>query len=732
MKTSSTKFRAGKNASAGTCRQNVARSNNEKPFSTARPERRCGLGRLFGAITALALAATAVTSARAAGLLIADGGFGGVLEIKEHEVDVTLNNGIAVTRVTQVFHNTENRQVEALYTFPVPKGASVANFSMWINGKEMIGEVLEKQRARQIYDSYKQVRRDPGLLEQVDYRTFEMRIFPIAPQADQKVQITYYQELDHDHDWAAYVYPLATTTRKDVDTRATGKFAINFDVKSVIPITAMESPSHDQDFVIAKHSEAYWQANLETTGGSLARDVVLATQFKRPQTGMDLITSKRAGHDGFFCLMLTAGEEAAKAEEAMDYVFVLDVSGSMADDGKLGISRDSVNAFLSELGENDRFEVMTFNTQPALAFRQLEPASAANKQQAATFLASAEARGGTVLRPAIATAYKYADTDRRLNVVILSDGLTEQKERQTLLELIQQRPRNARVFCIGVGNDVNRPLLEQLATDAGGLSAFVSTGDNFARAARLFRQKVIAPVAADVKIEINGVPVSDLEPKVLPNLYHGTPVRLFGRYAKGGPAEVKLRATINGRAIERTAKLEFPKEDLDNPEINRLWATRRIDGLLKDADRRGSRDAVRDEVIRLGEAFSVVTEYTSFLVLENDAEYQRWKITRRNLESIAVDRKAQEKRQQQLETIRNKALSDLGPAAESSPGPASQPTQLASAQRMATPSSSPPATATPSASPRRTGQSWDIGTSPIGPLGLAFALWLARRSRKAV
>src|SRR5215510_7806497 len=173
------------------------------------------------------LAATVATTntTRAAGLLIADGGLGGVLEIKEHSAQVTLNNGIAVTKVTQTFHNTEKRQVEALYTFPVPRGASVANFSMWINGKEMVGEVLEKQRAREIYNSYKQQRRDPGLLEQVDYRTFEMRIFPIAPDADQKVEITYYQELDFDHDWATYVYPLATATRKDVDTRATGKFA---------------------------------------------------------------------------------------------------------------------------------------------------------------------------------------------------------------------------------------------------------------------------------------------------------------------------------------------------------------------------------------------------------------------------------------------------------------------------------------------------------------------------
>src|SRR6266576_4770880 len=192
---------------------------------------------LNGLLVALTLTAiTLPTTTHAAGLLIADGGLGGMLDIKEHNVHVTINNGVAVTKITQVFHNTESRQVEALYTFPVPKGASVANFSMWINGKEMVGEVLEKKRAREIYQSYKQTRRDPGLLEQTDFKTFEMRIFPIPPNGDQKVQITYYQELDVDHDWATYVYPLATSTRKDMNSRTTGKFAFGLEVKSAVPI----------------------------------------------------------------------------------------------------------------------------------------------------------------------------------------------------------------------------------------------------------------------------------------------------------------------------------------------------------------------------------------------------------------------------------------------------------------------------------------------------------------
>src|SRR5687768_18133080 len=154
-----------------------------------RPRRLLGLTL---ALVALLVAAPA-PRADAAGLLIADGGLGGQLQIKEHDVKVTVNNGIAVTTATQVFQNMEDRQVEALYTFPVPRGASVANFSMWINGKEMVGEVVEKKRARQIYESYKETKRDPGLLEQVDYKTFEMRVFPIAARAEQRVQVTYYQ-----------------------------------------------------------------------------------------------------------------------------------------------------------------------------------------------------------------------------------------------------------------------------------------------------------------------------------------------------------------------------------------------------------------------------------------------------------------------------------------------------------------------------------------------------------
>jgi Ca-activated chloride channel family protein len=610
---------------------------------------------------ALIAAVLIAPPADAAGLLVADGGFGGVLEIKEHTVEVTFNNGIVVTHVNQVFVNTEARQVEALYTFPVPEGASVANFSMWIGGKEMVGEVVEKERAREIYNSYKRRRRDPGLLEQTDFRTFEMRIFPIAPRAEQRVQITYYQELDVDDDWATYVYPLATATRGDVDSRTRDRFALTLDVRSEIPIESVVSPSHGDEFVTARHTDSYWQASLETAGGDLDRDVVLAFKTERPRTGLDLVASRKVGEDGFFQLTFTAGDELDGSVGGMDYVFVLDVSGSMARDGKLSLSRRSAGAFVEELGEGDRFDLMSFNVAPETLFQSLRPASAEARAEALQFLESRRARGGTVLQPALQVAYDYKDEDRPLNVVILSDGMTEQRERTVLLQMLGRRPAGTRVFCIGVGNDVNRPLLSQVAEEAGGLAAFVSRGDNFERQAKAFRRKLLRPAASNVEIAIEGVGVFDVEPEPLPDLFHGSPLRLYGRYRDAGTAQVHIRADIGGEMLDTTVELDFPSEDPGNPEIERMWAWHRIQRLQRDGDRQGTRSNVTSEIVRLGEAFSIVTEYTSFLVLENDGEYQRWKIERRNALRTARDRRQHQRLRAELEKLRQRSAAAVGP-----------------------------------------------------------------------
>jgi Ca-activated chloride channel homolog len=478
------------------------------------------------------------------------------------------------------------------------------------------------------------------------------------------VKLTYYQELDTDHDWATYVYPLATVSRKGIDQQTKGHFAVTVDVKNEVPIVAMESPSHQDKVVIAKQSDSYWRASLENTAGALDRDVVLAFRSERAKTGFDVITSKKAGEPGFLQLSLTAGKELEAMNQGMDYVFLLDVSGSMGFDGKLVQSREALKSFVGSLGPEDRFELIAFNITPNTLFSESRPANKENLREAMTFLDSQRAAGGTVLRPALNTAYRYQNADRTLNVVVLSDGITEQSDQSELVRLIKQRPSGARVFCIGVGNEVNRPLLSQMADEAGGLAAFLSQGDDFSRQADAFRRKLTRPAVSNLKISFTGKDVYDVEPVALPNLYHGMPLHLYGRYRDAGLTKVTIKGDVQGQPFEQSVEVDLPAKNDANPEIERMWAWKRVDQLLAGARERGETASVVNEVVGLCEDFSIASEYTSFIVLENDAEYQRWKIERKNLGRLERDRFAQTRVQNELETARNESLSKIGPSAD--------------------------------------------------------------------
>ena len=613
-----------------------------------------GMGLLLTTLATVGLTAFPVRHARAAGLLVSEGGFGGVLEIKQQDVRVTINNSIAVTQIDQVFVNTENRQVEALYTFPVPREASVSNFSMWIGGKEMIGEVVEKQRAKEIYESYKRQRRDPGLLEQIDFKRFEMRIFPIPAGAEQRVRIEYYQELNMDHDWATYVYPLATVVNgKPMDTRVTGRFSMMFDIKSEVPIKQLRSESHPDDFVIANHEAHYAQAAMELIEGDLSQDIVLAFQTKRPRTGLDLVSSRPDGEPGYFMMTITPGEDLSDTAEAMDYLFLLDISGSMSRDEKLGLSLESADAFIGSLGPDDRFDCLAFNLSPLPLFQELRAANTENIAKARNFFESQRARGGTVLQPALTAAYAYRDDDRPLNVILLSDGMTEAGEQADLLRLIKARPAGVRVFCIGVGNEVNRPLLKQMADQAGGLAAFISTQDSFARQAQLMRQKLIRPAIEDLQVRFEGTEIREVEPQNLGDLFYGTPLRLYGRYGEGGSTTVTLSGKVQGGPWKQTVEVELPVNDEGNSEIERMWAQKRVEKLLSEEREDGVSHAA--EIVGLCEGYSIVSQYASMLVLENDAEYQRWKIEQRNAIRVKRDRASHAAVKTKLAELRRQA-----------------------------------------------------------------------------
>jgi Ca-activated chloride channel homolog len=189
----------------------------------------------------------------------------------------------------------------------------------------------------------------------------------------------------------------------------------------------------------------------------------------------------------------------------------------------------------------------------------------------------------------------------------------------------------------------------------------------------------------------------------LPNLYHGMPLRLYGRYRTGGPAKVRVQAEINGAAFDQKVDVNLPAHEEANPEIERMWAWQKIDRLLKEADSSGSRTPVVDEIVRLGEAYSIVTEYTSFIVLENEGEYRRWSIDRRNLLRVAGDRQQREMLEADLARIRERSLANLGPHL-------SDENRLASAESTGVKSQADPAQAQPGQA-----QPGQPGMSPASP-----------------
>jgi Ca-activated chloride channel family protein len=368
----------------------------------------------------------------------------------------------------------------------------------------------------------------------------------------------------------------------------------------------------------------------------------------------------------------------------------------MAGDGKLAMSRQSIAAFVQALSSEDRFEVIAFNVGATTLFGELQAANEKNLLEASQFLNSQKARGGTILRPGLQTAYRYRDADRPLNVVVLSDGMTEQQEHRELLELISNRPAGITVFCVGVGNEVNRPLLTQLAGDAGGLAAFISQGDDFQRQAEAFRRKLIRPAGTNLKIRFQGAETYDLVPQKLPNLYYGQPVRLYGRYRGAADAQIHVEAEILGSPFSQTAPIKLPNIDEQNPQIERMWAFHRVQELAEAGRRSGNVESYRSQIIDLCETYSIVSEYASFIVLENDAEYQRWKIQRRNASRIERDRSAHLALRQQLETLRRQAEENLGPpakdreVAQTTPAPAAKKQQTANATADPLPPSGQP------------------------------------------
>jgi Ca-activated chloride channel family protein len=623
---------------------------------------RNALKRILSAVT-IGFCAFAGAS-HGAGLLVpSNGSSADGLQIKSHEVAVTIEDGYAITEVNQVFHNPQANDLEAVYRFPVPDKAAVSEFTVWIDGQPVIGEVLEKAQARQAYQQEKAAGREAGLAEKNKHYNFEVSVTPVRAGQDTRTRLIYMQAVDIDTGIGRYVYPLENGGTDDAanafwkeDAQVHEKFSFDLTLRSAYAVSGLRLPAH-QNANITQTDAQQWQVSMANNvavnalqtpvdniedqqnavaisedgstlprsplipglAGSLETDVVVYWKFS-PDTpaSVDLVTYKAPDKSkGTFMLTLTPGNDLAPITEGRDWAFVLDMSGSMQ--GKYATLVDGVNRALKQLKPQDRFRIIRFNDQASELTPSWIPANNAEVAHWGSVLASSQVSGGTNLYAGAEKGLKALDADRTSVIVLVTDGEANVgvTEKKAFLKLMEKR--DVRLFTAVMGNGANRPLLEAMTEVSNGFAVSVSNSDDVVGKILEFTSKATHSAMHDIELSISGVKTTDLTPEVTNTLYRGEQLTVFGHYHGSGPANVTLSAKISGQKKQYKTSFNFPDVDQRNPELERLWAFAKIQDMQKMIDYLGDDSEYKAAIVDTAVQHSIVTDHTSMVVMREES-----------------------------------------------------------------------------------------------------------------
>ncbi len=548
------------------------------------------------------------------------------LAMLNHKVEVTMVDQVATTKLTQTFRNHTSRELEATYMFPVPKGANVREFAMWVDGKKVKGELIEAAKARHIYTDMVRRTEDPGLLEYLGNDLLQMKIFPIPPKGDQKIEVSFQSIARREHEIVEYTYPLKTDGKA---TSTLEDFTMKITLKSQQPIANIYSPTHaigiqrtnDKEAVVNfEKSQALLDKDFTILYTTSSKDVGLTTLLHRPLTA----------EDGYFMLLISPRAELSKEQQVpRDMVFVLDTSGSMREDiagefkgeSKMDQAKRALKYCLSGLTEKDRFALINFGTTVNHYRDALVQADKERIGHAKEWVDKLEPNGGTAINDALLAALELnsKDTGRTFNVVFFTDGkptIGETKPDVILGNLVKKNTENVRVFTFGVGNDQNATLLDQVAERTKAVSTFVRPGEEMEVKVSNFFEKISKPVLANLKLKA-GPDVSLLEvyPPHLPDLFHGGQVVVMGRYHGTGATAITLTGSIGKETREFVYETDFVGKSEDKPFVEELWARRKVGYLLEQIRLNGEKKELVDEVVALAKKYGIATPYTSYLIV---------------------------------------------------------------------------------------------------------------------
>jgi Ca-activated chloride channel homolog len=537
------------------------------------------------------------------------------LHVDYHRVQVNIDNMIATTNIDMQFTNSGSALAEGTFVFPLPRGAAVDQLTMWVNGVAIEARILSADEARGIYDEIVRQYRDPALLEYIGTGAIQANVFPIPPGESRRIEISYSQVLEASNGLVQYIYPLGTNSQM-VQT-----MSISVSVTSNDPISSIYSPSHSIAVSRAQDNLSF-TAGFESTNYISTGDFNLFYGIANDNISVNLLTYREsADQDGFFMLLVQPPLNADDAQvQPKDVIVVLDQSGSMEGE-KWEQGREAAAYVLEHLNSEDRFNVILFSTGWRLYSESLEPMSSA--VDAAQWVRSQEANGGTDINGALTTALQMADAERPTTVVFITDGLPTEgiTDTQEIFTNLQANARsNVRIFSFGVGDDVDTFLLDTIARDFRGSSSYVRPTERIDEEVAAMYTRISSPVLTNIALDFGNVRTEQSYPAQLPDLFAGTQLTIVGRYRDSGEGlTITLTGTLNGEQQTFVySNLSFRDNAGGEPFIARLWATRRIGDLMNQIRLNGEDPELVQSIVNLSVRYGIITPYTSFLIEEND------------------------------------------------------------------------------------------------------------------
>ena len=603
----------------------------------------------------------------ASGTLTPQGSRDQPVKLLDHRVEVVINNGFARTEVHQTFFNPNAHDVEAIYSFPVPVSAALSELTILTGERELGGEVVDDETARRIYGEEKDDGNDAGLAEKSEFDTFDFYVTPVVAQSEASFRFVYYQKLDIDTGVGRYLYPLESGGNDEAaqgfwttNTAVERSFSFHVTLRSAWPVSKVRMPGYDGSAVVQQQGPGEYTARLEMPNTVLENDVVFYYRLEDELPGRVEVIPFRDDPDGpgTFMMVVTPGVDLHPITTGADYIFVLDVSGSMS--GQLATMVESVGRALGELSPKDRFRIVTFSDNAYDLMPGYLNADEFSVEGVTQELRKIGTRGGTNIYAGLQSALRTLDDDRATSILLVTDGVSNQGiiEPRRFADLVSQY--DVRVFGFLLGNSANWPLMRTLCDATGGFYQPVSSADDLLGQVMLAKSKITHEVMHDAQLSVKGVDTYELTSNMGTKIYRGQQLVLFGRYRHPGQATFELETRLTGLDRTYTTTFELPAFDDENPEIERLWAMSRIEQIeqlvamgLEDGDE------AEGAIAHYGVDYQLVTDETSMIVLD-DSTFAKHGIERRNQARSHKERQAQANRRTQ--PVRNRRVDRNQPA----------------------------------------------------------------------